>query len=85
MATLMARMERDGWVERRSSPHDAREKHVILTPKAEALVTELLAEAELVRVRVLEGVNLQDFDTCSRVLAQVEEKLSEMSEAADIA
>lgn len=55
MANTLARMERDGLIERRPSPEDRRARLVHLTPKARGLQEHAVSEARDVNRQALEG------------------------------
>ena len=55
MAATLARMERDGLIERRPDQADARARRIQLTARARALQEPALAAAKAVNVRALAG------------------------------
>lgn len=55
MAATLARMERDGLIERRPDLADARARRIQLTPRARALQEPALAAAKGVNARALAG------------------------------
>jgi DNA-binding MarR family transcriptional regulator len=57
MAATLGRMERDGWVTRRPSPHDGRSSLVILSPQALARVPDVVAAVRDINGRGLAGLN----------------------------
>jgi MarR family transcriptional regulator for hemolysin len=57
MTATLARMERDGWIERGKNPNDGRSVLVSLTPKASAALSDV--EAAVSRLNTLA---LSDFD-----------------------
>lgn len=68
MANTLARMERDGLIERRPSPEDKRARLVHLTPKARGLREEAVAEAQSVNGQALDGFSEAE---ASQFLAQM--------------
>lgn len=57
MANTLARMERDGLIERLPDPDDRRRSRVVLTPKARGLRDDLLAAAREVNSIATVGLN----------------------------
>lgn len=55
MARTLARMERDGLIERRPHPTDGRSQTIFLTAKARALQPRLFAAAKSVNTRATAG------------------------------
>ncbi len=74
---LVDRMERDGWVVRRSDPADVRVKRLVLTEKA-AEVWEVLSQfgRELLE-QAYKGVHPAEIEITKRVLARVRKNLGE--------
>lgn len=57
MARTLARMERDGLVERRPDPDDGRRARIVLTPRARALEDDLIAAAQAVNAAATAGID----------------------------
>jgi MarR family transcriptional regulator for hemolysin len=74
VVTLLHRLEKEGWITRRGSPHDRRCKMVLLGRRAQDVISKISAEAEKLRHELLENVSAADLRTCMRVLTQVYEK-----------
>lgn len=74
VVTLMHRLEKEGWVIRRGSPHDRRCKMVFLGRRAQRVISQINAAAEKLRCELLENVSAEDLRTCVRVLTQIYEK-----------
>lgn len=55
MANTLARMERDGLIDRHPSPADKRARLVHLTPEARGLKAQAIAEAQAVNAQALDG------------------------------
>ncbi|WP_097458749.1 MarR family winged helix-turn-helix transcriptional regulator [Mangrovitalea sediminis] len=72
---LLDRMERDQWIERRSSPHDRRSKTVHLTAKALNTRQKIEEVATALRKELLAGIDEQDIDTCKRVLTHIRDSV----------
>jgi MarR family transcriptional regulator for hemolysin len=74
LVTLLHRLENEGWINRRASPHDRRCKMVLLARRAQNVISQISAEAEKLRGELLENISAADLRTCMRVLAQIYEK-----------
>jgi DNA-binding MarR family transcriptional regulator len=76
MASTLARMERDGLVERVPDPHDRRRSLVHLTPRARAFEDELVAAAQEVNDEATTGLTPAEaaalLATTARVIANLE-------------
>lgn len=57
MANTLARMERDGLIERRDSPEDRRARQVFVTPRGEKLRDQALEMAMRVNARAVSGLS----------------------------
>src|SRR5213079_3052646 len=74
LVTLLHRLENEGWITRKSSPHDRRCKMVLLGRRAQNVISQISAEAEKLRGELLENISATDLRTCMRVLTQIYEK-----------
>jgi MarR family transcriptional regulator, transcriptional regulator for hemolysin len=74
VVTLLHRLEKEGWIVRRGSPHDRRCKMVLLGQRAQDVISQISAEAEKLRHELLENISAADLRTCVRVLTQIYEK-----------
>jgi MarR family transcriptional regulator for hemolysin len=74
LATLLHRLENEGWIIRRASPHDRRCKMVLLGQRAQRVISQINAAAKKLRHELLEDVSQGDLVTCMRVLTQIYEK-----------
>jgi MarR family transcriptional regulator for hemolysin len=74
VVTLLHRLEKEGWIVRRGSPHDRRCKMVLLGRRAQNVISQISAEAEELRHELLENISATDLRTCMRVLTQIYEK-----------
>jgi DNA-binding MarR family transcriptional regulator len=72
---VIDRLEKTGFVERRSDPADRRRWRLYLTPKAHAVVGEMEDIATGLREDALRGVERDDLDALMRVLGQIKENL----------
>ncbi len=74
LATLLHRLENEGWVARKSSPRDRRCKMVLLGRRAQNVISRINAAAEELRHELLENISEADLRTCVRVLTRIYEK-----------
>jgi len=74
VVTLLHRLEKEGWIIRRGSPHDRRCKMVLLGRRAQDVICQISGEAEQLRHELLENISAADLRTCMRVLTQIYEK-----------
>jgi MarR family transcriptional regulator, transcriptional regulator for hemolysin len=74
LATLLHRLENEGWIDRKNSPRDRRCKMVLLGQRAQRVISEIDATAKKLRHELLEDVSPADLRTCMRVLTQIYEK-----------
>jgi MarR family transcriptional regulator for hemolysin len=74
LVTLLHRLEREGWIIRRGSPHDRRCKMVLLGRRAQDVISQISAAAEKLRHELLEDISATDLRTCVRVLTRIYEK-----------
>jgi MarR family transcriptional regulator for hemolysin len=74
VVTLLHRLEREGWVTRKGSPHDRRCNMVLLGRRAQRVIAQINAAADELRHELLTGIAKADLQTCIKVLAQIREK-----------
>jgi MarR family transcriptional regulator, transcriptional regulator for hemolysin len=74
VVTLLHRLEKEGWIVRRGSPHDRRCKMVLLGQRAQDVISQISAEAEKLRQELMENISAADLRACMRVLTQIYEK-----------
>ena len=74
VVTLLHRLEKEGWIIRRGSPHDRRCKMVLLGQRAQDVISQISAEADKLRQEFMENISAADLRTCMRVLTQIYEK-----------
>ncbi|GAU81605.1 MarR family winged helix-turn-helix transcriptional regulator [Bosea sp. BIWAKO-01] len=77
MASTLARMERDGFIERRPDPADARARIIHLTGRARELEQAALAEARQVNRRALAGFPEEEAE---QLLAGMRRVISSLSD-----
>lgn len=73
LAGVLDRMERDGWIERRPHPDDARKKLVMPSPAARPAWDEMAACARRVRARAASALGPRQLRALRSQLAIVEE------------
>ena len=74
LVTLLHRLESEGWVARRSVPHDRRCKTVHLAPRAQRVIAQINWAAARLRHELLADIPAQELQTCMRVLSQIRDK-----------
>ncbi|MBW3540533.1 MAG: MarR family transcriptional regulator [Planctomycetes bacterium] len=71
LAGILARMERDGWLDRESCPDDRRKKRIRVSHKAEAVWERMVACCRRVREQATRGIPAGDLaffkETCARI------------------
>lgn len=75
LVRVIDQLEAQGLVERRVSPTDRRVNLLRLTDAAKPLVRQIEAEAERLRVELLEDVSYEDYQTTFTVLQKLSERL----------
>ena len=74
VVTLLHRLEREGWVTRRSSPHDRRCNTVHLGRRAQRIIVQIKSAANKLRHELLADIPPAELRTCIKVLSQICEK-----------
>jgi MarR family transcriptional regulator for hemolysin len=75
LVRVLDQLEAQGLVERKVSPTDRRVNLLSLTEAAKPLVAEIEAEAERLRVELLEGVSFEEYQTALNVMQKLSERL----------
>jgi len=78
---VIDRLEKAGFVERRSDPGDRRRWRLYLQPKALAIVGEMEIIADGLWSDALSGIDRNDLETLLRVLAQLKDNLAALDAA----
>ena len=76
LVRVIDQLEAQGLVERRVNPADRRVNLLHLTPAAKPLVGEIEAEAERLRLEMLDGISYEDYQTAVSVIQKLRERLS---------
>jgi MarR family transcriptional regulator for hemolysin len=76
LVRVIDQLEAQGLVERHTSPTDRRVNLLHLTPAAKPLVAEIEAEAERLRVELLEGLSFEEYQAAVKVIQTLRERLS---------
>jgi MarR family transcriptional regulator for hemolysin len=76
LVRVIDQLEAQGLVERRTSPTDRRVNLLHLTPAAIPVVAEIEAEAERLRVELLDGLSFEQYQTALIVMQQLRDRLS---------
>lgn len=79
LAGVIARMERDGWLERYSCPADRRKKRIRATPKAEAVWNRMVECCHGVRAQAVEGITAEELAVLRRVCDKIRLNLASAS------
>jgi len=75
LAGILARMERDGWLQRRSCPSDRRKKRIRVTPKAEAVWARMVECCLRVRNKATEGLSTVELNAFKRACEKIRNNL----------
>ncbi len=76
---VISRMERDGWVERRPCPGDARKKLVHPLPRAEDVWDRIVATAEPLRRRAAHGLSQRDLENLHSLLRRIGANVTDLT------
>jgi len=71
LVTLLHRMEKEGWVMRKSSARDRRCKTVHLQPRTARVINRISATALKLRHELIKDIPVREMQTCMRVLNEV--------------
>ena len=75
LAGILARMERDGWLERYCCPDDRRRKRIRVTPKAEAVWLRMTECCRRVRAKATRGITAEELALFKRLCEQLRANL----------
>src|SRR5438477_3468280 len=75
LVTLLHRLEKEGWLVRKSVARDRRSKTVHLQPRTERVITRINATALNLRRELIKGISNRDMEVCMRVLNHVRERI----------
>jgi MarR family transcriptional regulator, transcriptional regulator for hemolysin len=75
LVTLLHRLEREGWITRKSSPLDRRCKIVLLGTRAQRVIARINAAADELRHELLADISNAELQTCIKVLTRIREKV----------
>jgi MarR family transcriptional regulator for hemolysin len=76
LVRVIDQLEAQGLVERQTKPADRRVNLLRLTPAAKPLVAQIEAEAERLRVELLDGLSYAEYQTAIGVMLKLLDKLS---------
>jgi MarR family transcriptional regulator for hemolysin len=74
VVTLLHRLEREGWVTRKSSARDRRCNMVLLGRRAQRVIAQINAAADELRHELLTGIPKAELKTCIQVLSRIRER-----------
>jgi MarR family transcriptional regulator for hemolysin len=77
LAGILARMERDGWLERSNCPQDRRKKRFRPSAKAEAVWNRTVECCRRVRMRATEGLSPEELAAFKRTCDQIRHNLGQ--------
>ena len=80
LVTLLHRLERAGWVARRTAPHDRRCKTVHLGSRAQHAIEQINATATNLREELLSDIPPADLQLCMQVLDRIRKKAEGVDE-----
>lgn len=80
LAGILARMERDGWLERFACPEDRRKKRIRPTEKAEAVWNRMVSCCHRVRQRATEGISADQLELFKSLCEQIRANLGASDE-----
>ena len=75
LVTLLHRLEKEGWVVRKSSARDRRCKTVHLQPRTERVINRINATALRLRRELIKNIPTRDMEVCMRVLNDVRDRI----------
>lgn len=75
LVRILDRMERDGWIERHSTPEDRRKKIIRATKRVKPVWDRILTCIRHVRARSAEGIDPAELAIARRVLMEMHSKL----------
>jgi MarR family transcriptional regulator, transcriptional regulator for hemolysin len=80
LVTLLHRLEDEGWVTRKNSPHDRRCKTVHLQRRAHRIIGRINAAALKLRSDLIKDIPARELQICMRVLNQVRARAERVRE-----
>lgn len=83
LVTLLDRMEKAGWIERRRHETDRRRNLVHLAPRAEKTMAAVQREAGRVHDELTQGLSPADIETARRVLLHIRSRAEALENADD--
>lgn len=75
LAGILARMERDGWLERYGCPEDRRRKRIRVTPKAESVWVRMAECCRRVRSKATRGISEEELADFKRICEKLRTNL----------
>lgn len=78
LAGILDRLQQDGWVKRKTSPHDRRCKTVHLQRRSAAVLDQIFDTAQELRHELLAEIPQRDLETCFRVLSRIRQRADEL-------
>lgn len=78
VAAVVDRMEKDGWIERRTREEDRRCKTILLTPQAHEAVSQVFAEASRLREEICHELGKAQLEQCVDTLSHIKQRLLQL-------
>jgi MarR family transcriptional regulator for hemolysin len=85
LAGVLRRMERDRWLERRSSPHDRRKNTIHPTEKAEEAWARAVQCCHQVRAQAVAGLSDGELQQFKAICDRIRENLADYAESVHVA
>ncbi|HSH38597.1 MAG TPA: MarR family transcriptional regulator [Chthoniobacterales bacterium] len=84
LAGLLDRLQRDRWIQRKTSEHDRRCKTVHLQPRSKKVLAKIFETAQALRQELISDIPPADLEICMNVLARIRDKADAVSQDAII-
>ncbi|MDX1489918.1 MAG: MarR family transcriptional regulator [Pseudohongiellaceae bacterium] len=76
LARHLDKLEKEGWIERRSDPSDRRVKHIFLKAKADPVIEQLTELSQDIKSQALQGISRKEEKLFMDVLSRMRENLN---------
>ena len=84
LAGILDRLQHDGWIKRKSAPHDRRCKTVHLQRRTAVVLEQIFETARELRHELLAEIPPRDLETCARVLSRIRERAEDVAAPASV-
>lgn len=82
LARHVDRLEKDGWLERRSDPNDRRIKRIFVNPKSDTVIDQLSLLAQDIKTQALQGISSAEEKQFMDVLLRMRDNLNSSDDPA---